>query len=93
MDPPIQLCFGKYRSVTILNVVCDESGGEFGIEAAQLSEPLVMSADNTEVARALLSGAFRHGAQPGRCILLENALWDGRKVFGIDPAITIFLRG
>ena len=52
-----------------------------------------MSADNTEVARALLSGAFRHGAQPGRCILLENALWDGRKVFGIDPAITIFLRG
>jgi hypothetical protein len=52
----------------------------------------VTSADEwPEVPRALFVGATSQSRQPGRLILLGNALWHRRQIFGVDPAITILL--
>lgn len=52
-----------------------------------------MGADDSEVTGASFAGAFRHGIQPGGWVLLCDALWHGRKVFRIDPAIAVVLWG
>ena len=53
----------------------------------------MVGADNSKVRGASFAGTFRHGTQPGRLILLSDALWHRSQIFRVDPAIVIVLRG
>lgn len=91
VNPPIQLCFGEYRSAAVWEIRLDKIGRKSSAETAGLGQPLVMGADDSEVTGASFAGAFCHGTQPVGWILLSDALWHGRKVFGVDPATAVVL--
>lgn len=91
MNPLIQLRFGENRSTTIWEITFDNVGGECNAEAAELSQPLVVSADKSKVGGASFAGALIHGTQPGGLILLGDALWHRSQIFRVDPSIAVVL--
>ena len=90
-DPLVQLRFGESGSTTVLEIARDNIGRELHAQTAELGQPLVMGADDAKVPSASFAGALRHCLQPGRLLLLGNALRHSGQIFGIDPAVAIFL--
>ncbi|KAF4990526.1 hypothetical protein FDECE_14335 [Fusarium decemcellulare] len=88
--PMIQLRSGENGSAAVWKVAFDGVGGEPGAETGQLSQPLVVGADDPEVRRATQASTFGHGPQPSGLILLSDALRHRYQILGIHPAVKVF---
>lgn len=84
-NPLAQLCFCEHRSTAVWNIGADEVGRKLSPETAKLCEVLLVGTDDAEMSSAVLPGTCSHFSQLGGLILLGDALWHGRQIFGVDP--------
>jgi hypothetical protein len=77
----------------VWEITFDNIGGKSSAETTELSQPLVVGADDSKMRGASFAGTFGHGTQPDRLILLSDALWHRSQVFRINPTIAIILGG